>query len=291
MSTNINKALQSFTYVLAEHKEGGLDFNLLIDNVYPNGQRILISPLLKSRSFEATQLSPGNGLILLGNSIPEEVVGEHLTIATERFDYGMILVPEFRTILAYTEDFYRRAQASIAGIPTDNPVTPRDWVMLILRLNAYTIFMKSWSMLGIKDGKGKGLSQTELKFLNDSYVPIYIRIDSDRLQSPNQFESYIAKSIHKAAVFVDNLILSEVSLVPDAYVYFQGYRCYRSEATTSRECYTPKIDLIEKGFPTLPEFYQHLIKRVQELPEEELNEVYNQVSIVWGLEADEEENE
>ena len=287
MESNIVTALQAFNYVLSEYREGGLPFNLLIDNEYHKQTRMFIKPLPGSRSFEAFSIDKNDNVASHGETIPESY-SEGVVIATERFEYGMKLIPEFRTILAYSENFYRRASASMGGYNIDNPITPRDWVRLILRLNAHTAILKSKSIRGMNNGKGKGLSRTELKFINETYVPIYVSLKPEESQYSTPFEDYITGEMFKAVTFMDNLVLSEnIPLVQDPNVYFGGYSCNKTKTSTAVTCYTAKIDLLNKGYNTIPEFYSSLLRRIESMTDEEIKSIYDKVAVVWDLKVDE----
>lgn len=274
-SKDLQETLKRLLVNMYEYKEGDMPFNILIDNEYYESKRILITPLFMDYNIK--------GLVTSSDKKVEEFHTcyekyykylEFLSITS--FNNACILFPEYRTIILYTVNLYNNFVNKIY-------VTAKDWVKTVLRLNQYTILIKANSLAKSQNGKVKGLSRKELGFISDSLIPIYIRMDTERLEGDNDFDKYIAEKFKKACAVVDHLMLSNVPLQQDNDVYFGGYKCYKNQNTMSKTCYVFKKDLIAKGFPTISSFYNYLFDRVNSMEESEIENIMDSVKPVVDL--------
>lgn len=271
---------------LRDFNAGGIPFNLLVDLEYYNNRRVLITP----------HMGGAFSTVIVENGVPKDI-GISLPDDMDKLrlcdidppEQGVIFIPEFRSLIAFTKEYEKRMGDMLLGISQENPIKTKDWIQLILKLNLYSMQNKStfYKKFYLTEGKTKGLSRKEMEYIKEALVPVYIKPDVESIitNSASGVGNFVQGSIKRAVIFCDQLVVSELreGLRMDSKVYFGGYKCYKDDSH-SMTCYYPKSVLFKKGFRTTTSFYKYLIDKVNSMPDDMVNEIFTEAKPIESLE-------
>lgn len=280
MGENLTKAIIDFLPHIEEYNVGELGFNLCIDLDFFGETVYRIQPHFNEDSFSISSLNrklsntnPNRNQTYKGAKLPPEL--SNTQVATDKVANGIIYLPCFRTLMVITEDFYHKWK--------NEEIEEKEWIDFIFKFQLQTLSMKYQTIHNISLGSRKGLSQKELEYIRDSYVPIFIMMDTNRMDASTDFELYISSSMEKAGGFLFRAIQSilgghdEVfgNLITDPNVYYGGFQAFRRETTDGMTCYFPKIDMINRGLEQSLMIYSEIRKVLNNLTLEEITDWFH----------------
>lgn len=279
---------------LGDYREGGLPFNVMVDLENPEGTRHFLTTT--GRSFVFTTINKsGEGKEWEEDDIPTTL--QEVKVSTEATQYGMFLIPEFRTIVILTVGFYAKLSNAAVGyrIKGESNLELRDWARFILRLNATTLLQKTntFQQHFLKTGKIKGLSRIEIDKLKDSMIPIFINPDLSLIfYNATSTEDYIVRRMSEAVSLLIHLLAHELKgeLRGDNRVYYGGYRCYKVN-NESATVYAPKIVLLEKGTPNPMSLLRYMSGLIEKIEDDKLEAVSKKTPHIAMLLTKDEEDE
>lgn len=278
---------------LGDYLDGGLPFNILVDLENPEGTRHFLTVVgrefvIDTITREGEKTSWGKG------EIPPTL--NKYKPSTEATQYGMFLVPEYRTIVILTTDFYTKlSNASIGYVPKGTtPLTLRDWVKFVLRLNATSLLQKTntFQQHYLKTGKIKGLSRVEIEQVKDTLIPVFINPDVGLIfPNPTSVESFIDNRITQAVSLLIHLLAHELKgeLRGDNRVYYGGYRCHKMN-NESATIYAPKAILMEREINTPLGLLKYMLDLIDKIDDEALEEASKQSVHIASMLSREEED-
>lgn len=213
--------------------------------------------------FKWLDLTNGNLTELKDNSFPEEI--NEWRCAYSVAEYGAIYLREFKVmnvVTNNTRDMLVSTEPRIIGQMF------KDSIMFLLRLNVSTMFNKKQAFTAtIKEGlnKVKGLSETELKFLRESNVPLFIYSDFGKTmdKNPPRYHKAYIKYLERAEEYLQNFISEDFGndFVLDDNVYVYGLKAHK-DLNDAKTVYVPKAKLIEKGYNNPTSYLTELYEKV-----------------------------
>ena len=196
---------------------------------------------------------------------------------TDKLNEGGFLVPEFQTLLLFTEEFIQNYFDTINNTDTLSKVeniltqdiknmedeldkavnnTSEDkakklWITYLLAMVGFSINAKTKS---IQEYAGtqvqRGISRVELEKYQNTLIPLFIIPDTLKLTLSTDYETKMVSHFSDAIYLMGNE-LNKVfgdKLETHKAVYYQGGRIYRGESSESYTLYIPKMEIIRKGY-------------------------------------------
>ena len=264
---------------LRNYNQGGIPINVLVDMEHYQNSRLFLQMVNWYDIGLILARQDGSKEIIQGKDIDSKL--KDIIVSWKSIRNGMMFIPEFRTLLIFTQDFDKRISDYLLGTrkyPDLKAITAKDWVNLFLRMNVTSIIHKTamYKQHYLNTGKAKGFSKVEIEYVKDAYLPIYIKADLTLLlPNPTNSETFILNNLEKAAMTIDTLISREIGkyIILSDKVYYGGYKsCV--DGAQSFTLYAPKIKLIERGYATPIEFLMHLHKKVEEMDKKKFEELF-----------------